>query len=79
MQRNNLKFHQGKLKLDIGNNFFMERLIKQLNRLPRATVEPSSLEIFKRLVDVALKDTVQRWDSEGQSHLDLMILKAFST
>jgi len=44
--------------LDIGKNFFTERVVRHWDRLCRAVGESPSLEGFKKRVDVALRDTV---------------------
>ncbi|KGL77933.1 hypothetical protein N309_09005, partial [Tinamus guttatus] len=55
---NGLRLCQGRFGLDIRENFYMERVVKHWNRLPKEVVESPSLAVLKKLVNEALRDMV---------------------
>ena len=58
---NGLELGQVRFSLNIRNNFFLRRVIRCWNRLPREVVESLPLETLKKRLDVVLRDTVQ-WE-----------------
>lgn len=59
-QEKYLKFPQRRFRLDVSKNFFMKRNSSEdTEKLPREVVESLYLELFRRCVDVPLKDMVK--------------------
>ena len=57
MRGNGLKLHKGRFRLDTGNNF-SRRMARHWNGLCKKVVEPLSLEMSKKLVNVVLRNMV---------------------
>ncbi|KFV90426.1 hypothetical protein N326_03245, partial [Eurypyga helias] len=55
---NGFKLKEDRFSLDIRKNFFMERVVRDQNRLPREAVDAPSLVVFKARLDEALSNLV---------------------
>jgi len=58
MRGKGLKLHQGRFRFHITKNFFTESVVRHWNRLPREVVKSPSLDMFKKRVDITLRDMV---------------------
>ena len=55
---NGLKLKGGIFRLDVRKKFFMMRVVRHWNRLPREVVDAPSLEVLKARLDGALGNVV---------------------
>ena len=50
MRGNSVKLLPGRVRLDMRNNFFLDRVVRHWNRLPREVVESPSWEVLRKLL-----------------------------
>ncbi|KFP35395.1 hypothetical protein N324_02985, partial [Chlamydotis macqueenii] len=55
---NGFKLKDSRLRLDIRKTYFMMRVVKHGNRLPREVVDAPCLETFKARLDGALSNLI---------------------
>ncbi|KFW04644.1 hypothetical protein N326_13385, partial [Eurypyga helias] len=55
---NGFTLKAGRLRLNIRKKFFLERVVRHWNRLPREGVDAPSLEVSKARLDEALSNLV---------------------
>ncbi|KFR06468.1 hypothetical protein N306_02393, partial [Opisthocomus hoazin] len=55
---NGSKLKEGRFRLDIRKKFFIMRVVRHWNRLPREAVDAPSLAVFKARLDGALSNLV---------------------
>ena len=67
---------QGRVRLGI-KKIFSKRVIQFWNRLPKVLMESLSLELFKKCIDVELRNVVSGHGGAGLG-LGLMVLVVFS-
>ena len=67
MRASNLMLCQVSFRLYTKNNFFSEGVVWRWHRLPRGMVESLSLEVFKKCVDVALRDMGSRHGTDASA------------
>ena len=65
MRGNSLNLHQERFSVDIRKNFISDIMVMHCNRMPREVVESSSLEVFKNLMDMALRDMASGHSVDG--------------
>jgi len=57
---------QGRFRLGIRKDFFLEGVVMHWNRLPREEMESLSPEVFRNSEDVALRYVVSEHGGDGQ-------------